>query len=125
MAGSRSSCARDRPTTRRSAAAAPTSSSAPTDVDALFGVYYDGWRFGSVHVAPLLQVGAAWHGHDGGAEGHPFDSGYTRVFLAPGSRWTLARRGFTSVSHMQSISIVSGNQPVATNLFKLMVSVQF
>jgi hypothetical protein len=96
------------------------------DLDALFGVYYDGWRFGtSVHVAPLLQVVGAWHGHDAGSAGHPLDSGYTRLFLAPGVEIDAGRtRIYFDISHAIYTN-VSGNQLVARNLFKLSVSMQF
>jgi hypothetical protein len=95
-------------------------------VDALFGIYYEGWRFGpKLHLAPILQVVGDWHGHDSGALAYPQDTGYTRVFLTPGIELDLGRtRLYADVSHAVYTN-VSGNQLVARNLFKVSVSVQF
>lgn len=68
---------------------------------------------------------AAWRGHDSGPEEHPSDLGYTRAFLAPGVEVDAGKaRIYFDISHAIYTN-VSGNQLVATNLFKLMVSVQF
>jgi hypothetical protein len=95
-------------------------------VDAVIGVYYEGWRFGpGLHLAPILQVVGDWHGHDSGALAYPNDTGYTRFFVTPGVELDFGRtRLYADVSHAVYTN-VSGNQLVARNLFKVSVSVQF
>ena len=80
---------------------------------------------GSLHLAPLLQLVGAYRAHDGGPQGDPQNSGYTRVLLAPGLELDAGRtRVYADVSRALYTN-VSGNQLVARTLFKVSVSVQF
>jgi hypothetical protein len=96
------------------------------DVDAVAGLYYDGWRFGSsVHLAPILQLIGAYRGHDSGPGAMPMDSGYTRAYLAPALELDAGRTRFYAEVSRAIYTNVSGNQLIARTLFKVSVSVQF
>jgi hypothetical protein len=89
------------------------------------GGYYSGWQIGPVRVAPIAQLTAAWRGHDGGALGHPGDSGYTRLLATPGLELGLGRsRLYLDVAY-SLYDNVSGNQLVARRLYKLNFSYGF
>jgi hypothetical protein len=96
------------------------------ELNGVFGVYYSGWRFGnSWRIAPLLQLAGSYRGHDGGPLGHPQDSGYSRTFLTPGVQLDAGRvRLYADVSRALYTN-ASGNQLVASTLFKMSVSVHF
>jgi hypothetical protein len=96
------------------------------EVDGVLGTYYDGWRFaGSLHLAPILQLVGTYRTHEGGSDGDPQNSGYTRVLLTPGLELDAGRtRVYADVSRALYTN-VSGNQLVARTLFKVSVSVQF
>lgn len=96
------------------------------ELNGVFGVYSAGWRFGnSWRIAPLLQVGASWRGHDGGTLGHPDDSGYSRVFLTPGVQVDAGKVRLYADVARSLYTNASGNQLMASTLFKLSVSVHF
>ena len=83
------------------------------------------WRVHGWHVAPLLQLGASWRGHDGGTLGHPDDSGYSRVFLTPGVQVDAGKVRLYADVARSLYTNASGNQLMASTLFKLSVSVHF
>ena len=96
------------------------------ELNGVLGGYYVGWRFSNNwRLAPLLQVGASYRGHDGGLLGHPEDSGYSRLFLTPGLQLDAGNvRVYADVARSLYTN-ASGNQLVASTLFKLSVSVHF
>jgi hypothetical protein len=96
------------------------------ELNGVFGVYHAGWRSANGwHVAPLLQLGASWRGHDGGTLGHPDDSGYSRVFLTPGVQVDAGKVRLYADVARSLYTNASGNQLMASTLFKLSVSVHF
>ena len=95
------------------------------ELDMVSGVYYAGWSFAAVRLTPLLQVEGTYREHDGGPLGHPQDSGYTRLFVAPGLELDAGRtRWYADVSQAVYTNS-SGNQLIARTLFKVSVSVRF
>jgi hypothetical protein len=96
------------------------------EVIGVAGAYYKGWTSaGGTRVVPLLQLTAAYRGHDGGTMGHPEDSGYTRLVAAPGLEIDLSpvrvfvEAGFAFHNNM------SGNQLVAKQLYRINLSYGF
>ena len=96
------------------------------EVIAVAGVYYEGWRpSATVKIAPVLQVSAGYRGHDGGADGHPGDSGYTRILVTPG-----VEADFNHVSVYLDVGLpayvnTSGNQLVASQFYRLNLAYHF
>lgn len=90
------------------------------------GLYYNGWGVGSeTKVVPLLQLTGAYRGHDGGALGHPGDSGYSRLFAAPGIEFDVSRLRLYLEADVALRNNVSGNQLVSNQLYKLSASYAF
>jgi hypothetical protein len=96
------------------------------ELDVVSGAYYAGWSLTpTVRLTPLLQVKGTWRRHDGGALGDAADSGYTRLFLAPGLELDAGRtRWYADVSRAVYTN-TSGNQLIARTLFKVSVAVGF
>ena len=101
-----------------------TSSYRPgSEINAVTGIYYHGWSFGnSMRLAPVLQVSASYRRHDGGPFGHPEDSGYTRAFITPGVELNAGKTRVYADVGLPLYTNTSGNQLVATTLFRLNVS---
>ena len=96
------------------------------EIDAVSGAYYAGWSFAPrVRLTPLLEIEATHRAHDGGPLGHPQDSGYSRVFVAPGVELEAgSTRWYADVSRAVYTNS-SGNQLIARTLFKVSVAVRF
>jgi hypothetical protein len=96
------------------------------EIIAVAGGYYEGWHLASkVKIAPVLQVSASYRGHDGGPLGMPQQSGYTRLVVNPG-----VEADFTHVAVFFDIGLplyvnATGNQLVASQLFRLNASYHF
>jgi hypothetical protein len=95
------------------------------EVVAVAGLYY-GWDFGSkVKIAPVLQINAAYRGHDAGPLAHPNDSGYTRVLFSPGLQVNVDRVRIYFDAGIPVYTNASGNQLMAPRLWKLNLSYRF
>jgi len=93
---------------------------------AVAGAYYHGWNLADgVRLTPLVQMTAAWRGHDGGPDGHPEDSGYTRLVASPGLELSTDRLRVYGEVGFNVVSNVSGQQLVADRLYKLSISYSF
>ena len=96
------------------------------EVDAVGGVYYEGWTFGKVKVVPMFQLTNAYRLHDRGVAADPDDSGYERVLLTPGVEVDTSDgfriNGNIGVPVYQDMR---GNQLVASELFSFRVSHTF
>ena len=96
------------------------------EIIATAGAYYEGWNVSStVKIAPVLQVSASYRGHDGGSLGHPDQSGYTRVIVNPGVEASI---GYVSVFFDVGLPVyvnVTGDQLVASQLYRLNVAYHF
>jgi len=84
------------------------------------GAYYQGWTHAdSFAITPILQVTAAYRGHDGGIDGHPEDSGYTRLIVAPGLEMHFSKIRVYAEAGFAVHDNVSGNQLVSRQNYKL------
>lgn len=96
------------------------------EVNAAIGVYYNDLTIGDdIKIAPTLQLIVSHRDSDVGPAANPDNSGYNRVFLAPGLEfdvddWKL----FTNVA-FPVYQEVRGNQLVASTLFKITASYAF
>ena len=96
------------------------------EVVATAGAYYEGWQVSpNVKIAPVLQLSATYRSHDGGPDGHPEDSGYTRVMASPGIQIDIDRvSAFLDVG-LPVRTNVSGNQLVSSQFWRLNLSYHF
>jgi len=96
-----------------------------TEINAVAGGYYDGWKTGPAKIAPLAQVVGSHRWSDSGALSNAPNSGYSRVLLTPGMELdTLQFRIYADVG-FPVYQYVTGNQLIASELFKLNISRHF
>jgi hypothetical protein len=96
------------------------------EVVATAGVYYEGWQVSpKVKIAPVLQFNATYRGHDGGPDGHPQDTGYTRVLVSPGVQVDAARLSVFLDVGLPVHTNVSGNQLVSSQFWRMNLSYHF
>jgi hypothetical protein len=96
------------------------------EVIGVAGTYYKGWSSAAgTRVVPLVQVTAAYRGHDGGTMGDPENSGYTRVFVAPGVQIDVSQFHIYIEAGFSVHDNVSGNQLVSKQLYKVNLSYGF
>ena len=96
-----------------------------SEIDAAAGVYYDAWKIGTVKVAPLAQVVGSHRWSDSGTLSNAPNSGYSRVLLAPGLEFDTARIRVYADVGFPVYQYTTGNQLVASELFKLNVGYHF
>ena len=100
------------------------------EVDAAAGFYYRGWSVGKVKITPVAQVIPSERTSDSGANaaydlnGKP-QSGYQRVLLSPGIEFDVHPVTIYADVEFPVYEHVSGNQLVAPELFKVVVSYMF
>jgi hypothetical protein len=84
------------------------------------GTYFQGWTHADqLAITPILQVTASYRGHDGGPDGHPEDSGSTRVLVAPGIEVHFSKIRLYAEAGFDVYDNVSGNQLVSRRNYKL------
>ncbi len=90
------------------------------------GAYFEGWGSAEgLRVSPIAQLRAIYRRSDGGPDGHPEDTGYQRLVVAPGLEFT---HGSTRVYVEAGVPLYTrstGNQLFARSLWKLNVSHNF
>lgn len=92
----------------------------------VLGTYFGGWTLGpSSRITPVMQLTAAYRGHDGGTLGHPDMSGYTRLIVQPGVELSIDRVRFYAEAGYAVHNNMVGQQLVARELYKLSVSYAF
>ncbi len=90
------------------------------------GAYYEGWQLSpTAKIAPVLQLNATYRGHDGGPDGHPEDSGYTRLLVTPGVQVDISKLSLFLDVGLPVHTNVSGNQLVGSQFWRLNMSYQF
>jgi len=90
------------------------------------GVYYEGWQLSpNAKIAPVLQLNATYRGHDGGLEGRPQDSGYTRLMVAPGMQMDVGRVSMFIDVGLPMRTNVSGDQLVSSHFWRVNLSYHF
>jgi len=95
------------------------------EVDAVSGVYYNGWSIGNVKIAPVAQVIGSYRLHDNGLAANPQNSGYERILLSPGIEADMAGMRVYGDVEVPLYQYVRGNQLTANVLFKVNVSRSF
>lgn len=94
-------------------------------IDTAVGVYYDDWRLGALHIAPLAQAVGSLRWRDSGPAANSPDTGYQRLLLGPGVEiGEGAWHAFANVSFPVAQNI-NGDQIVASEYYKLSVSWSF
>ena len=90
------------------------------------GAVYSGWTLKSgIKLSPMAQLRTVYRRQDGGIDGHPEDTGYTRVLASPGLEIaTGSFRIFADVA-LPLYTNSRGNQLFANELWKLNVSYHF
>jgi hypothetical protein len=97
-----------------------------SEVVAAAGAYYEGWQLSAnLKIAPVLQLSATYRAHDGGPDGHPADTGYTRLMLAPGMQVDVARVSVFVDVGLPVHTNVSGNQLVSSQFWRMNLSYHF
>lgn len=91
------------------------------EIDGALGVFYGGFASGGVQFTPMLQVLAASRWRDGGPEGDPLNTGYTRVLLSPAVEVTVGRWSAYGDVEFPAYQDVNGNQLVAHQQFKFVL----
>ncbi len=86
------------------------------------GAYYEGATHPGVKVSPVAQLRAVHRQPDGGVDGLPDETGYTRVLVAPGLE--IASGGFRVYADvaLPLYTNARGNQLFANEMWKLNVS---
>ena len=96
-----------------------------SEVDAVTGIYYNGWNIGNVKVAPVAQIIGSYRLHDTGLAANRDNSGYERVLLSPGVEIDVASLRVYADIGLPVYQHVRGNQLTAAELFKLNISRSF
>jgi hypothetical protein len=87
------------------------------------GIHHRGISLGpDARLVPLVQLTATWRGHDGGPDGRPQDTGYSRLIAAPGLELSVGRMRAYAEAGFSVHDNVSGNQLVARRLFRVNLS---
>jgi hypothetical protein len=89
------------------------------------GIHYDG-LLSSINVMPTLQIAVSMRGIDSGVAADPENTGYDRVFIAPGVEIPVSRKlNFYADVHIPVWTYVRGVQLVAPSLLGMTVSYGF
>jgi hypothetical protein len=96
------------------------------EVDAALGVYYSGISLSDdVTLVPMLQLIGSHRAHDGGPQGDPDNTGYDRLMLSPGLELDLSNWKLYGDVEFPVYQDMTGNQLVASKLFKVILSYAF
>ena len=95
------------------------------EIDASAAITYQGWTVGRVQIEPLLQVIASARASDRGPAADPDNSGYQRLILSPGLQASIDRWRLYGDVEFPVYQNVRGNQLIAPELFKLVLSRNF
>ena len=97
------------------------------EINLATGIYYNGFNqmgeFGKI--SPLFQVIGSGKMRDRGANAHPEDTGYTKLFLSPGIEYDVKDFKLYADVEVPVYENVSGNQLSAPVQFKVVVGYNF
>lgn len=97
-----------------------------SELNAAAGVAYDGWNVTDVPVVPVLQLIFSQRGRDGGPNGEPENTGYTRLLISPGASYRIGDRWKVYADvEVPVYQHVNGNQLVPPAAFKFILSYGF
>jgi len=90
------------------------------------GAYYEGWSFASgAKLSPVAQLRYAYRKPDGGPDGLPDETGYSRVLVSPGLELQAGKvRVYADVA-LPLYTNARGNQLFANQMWKLNASYHF
>jgi hypothetical protein len=94
------------------------------EFDGSLGINYRGFFLGNLAIVPLAQVAASYRLADNGT-GDPNNSGYVRVLLVPGLDFEYGNLKLFATVGFPVYQNVTGNQLVASALFKAVLSYSF
>lgn len=93
------------------------------EVDAALGAYYNSWYLGpETKLAPVLQMVVSHRTQDEGAAADPANTGYDRVLVAPGVEFDTGAWKLYGDVEFPLYQSVRGDQLVAPEQYKLIVS---
>ncbi len=97
------------------------------EFDGSVGISYNAWTIanGKVRVSPLLQLLGSERGRDSGPASNAADSGYSRVLLSPGIEFDAGAWRLYGDVEFPVYHHANGDQLIAPELFKLVVSRRF
>ncbi len=96
-----------------------------SEIGAVAGVYYNGWRAGHAKIAPVAQAIATHRWCDHGAAGDPENTGYDRVLLSPGVEVDRGNASLYADVAFPVYQDVKGNQLAASALLTFRMSFSF
>lgn len=93
------------------------------EVDAALGGYYNSWYLSAeTKIAPLFQLIVSHRAQDRGSLADPADSGYNRMLIAPGVEFDTGPFKVYGDIELPIYQDVRGNQLVAPEQFKVILS---
>ena len=95
------------------------------EIDTAVGIYYKGWMVGRVKITPLAQVIVSERMKDTGVNANTDNSGYQRVLLSPGIEFDMHPWSVYADVELPVYEHTTGNQLIAPELVKLVVSYHF
>lgn len=96
------------------------------EVDLAAGVYFNGVDLGrDSKIAPVLTVLFSERWRDSGAASDPDNTGFTRVFVAPGVQFSVSSVALYAQVAFPVYQRMNGNQLVAPELYKFSVGYSF
>lgn len=92
------------------------------ELDAALGTFYGAYAVGDVQITPMFQAIFATRARDGGAQGDPDNTGYTRLLVSPGIE--VAYNAWKAYGDVEFpvYQDMHGNQLVAPVQFKFVLS---
>ncbi len=96
------------------------------ELDTALGLYYQHWSIGKVNIIPVAQVIPCERTSDSGAaSASPVASGYQRILLSPGIEFDLHPVKIYADVEFPVYEHTRGDQLVAPEMFKVIVSYMF
>ncbi len=93
---------------------------------AVAGVYFEGWStHASYKISPVGQLRVAYRRPDGGEEGNPQDTGYSRLLISPGLELATGHARVYADVALPLYTHARGNQLFANEMWKLNASYYF
>jgi hypothetical protein len=96
-----------------------------TEINATVGAYHEGWALGKVQITPMMQVIGSQRMRDSGAEADWDGSGYTRFLASPGIEFKVGNTKLYTDIAVPFYEHVNGDQLVASETFKVVLSQDF
>lgn len=95
------------------------------ELNGAFGISYNNATMGDVHLAPIIQLLFSRRERDGGTNGDPVNTGYTRLIAAPGIELDRDVWKFYADVEVPFYQDMNGHQLVAPAALKIILSRNF